>query len=99
MPDLTIEHSSICETNVSWRYEVPGGKYLVTREHTPWGETLYGFTCTCPAFKFKHKECKHIIAADKFCCQWNSECETGPAPEDNLCPTCKGPLKTIRVAV
>jgi len=110
MPDLTIECRPWCKTNEDWEKKVAGsnGKtHTVTWQELPRGsETVYGWTCTCDAFRFGGgKECKHIkaVAASGERCAWNQEAAYGDGecdmPKNHKCPKCGGEMSAIRIGV
>ena len=106
MPELTAIYTMVCESTMEYERRFEGSKgerYKVRYGTTPQGPYQYGWTCTCPAFKFsKGKMCKHIKACQPLRCAWNEGALTGSfmdAPEDGVCPECGGPLRAVGVAV
>lgn len=103
--DMTKEFRRWCPTNRSWSHAVKsssGKTYMVRYGYTPTGDYQYGYTCTCEAFKFGKKECKHIKEAKKHHCMWNHEACMGSIvdiPEDGKCPVCGEELETIAIMV
>lgn len=112
MPDLTIEHAWVCDTNLAWEVAVPsssGGSSHVVRWGRLWGSDIgafgceYGWSCTCPGFQFRlrhrGKLCKHILAVQDRRCGWNRETDPTSDAPDGKCPGCGGPVTSVRVAV
>lgn len=92
-----------CNSNMGWGTDVPsssGGTYTVKFEELPPNAPYqYGFTCTCPGFKFgKGIECKHIKLAKPQFCGWHQQ-HDGGEPKDRKCPKCGGPVSGVRCAV
>ena len=102
MPDLTIETAMVCASNESWQGQYEGSKgeyYTVEWGRKVRGPVQYGWSCSCPAFKFgRGRECKHIEAAKTERCAWNAEMSVGGTDLDK-CPECNGPVSSVRVAV
>jgi hypothetical protein len=103
MPDLSIETAVTCSSNVRWRRKVNGssGKlYWVSWGLVPSGDSLYGWSCTCPDHVHRGRECRHIKASTEFRCGWNAALEpsTGLTIGD-CCPVCQGPLEAFSQAV
>ena len=101
---LSIESFSICPSVHHFHKSVQGstGKYEVVYGPTPEGDYTHGWTCSCPSFRFRGGECKHIKATKSERCAWNQEslCGSGaPRPADGKCPECGSELEVIRVAV
>jgi hypothetical protein len=104
MPDMTVHVWRWCSTNEFWEIVVPGSG---GKEHLVWyGETLqgpyqYGWSCTCPAFKYgSGKECKHIGKVKDQRCGYGWEAACGsPAGMGETCPKCGEPTSVVEVAV
>jgi len=65
MPDLTMEHIRTCADNTYWQKKVKGSRgadYTVTFQLIQ-GEGFW--SCTCPSFKYRQGDCKHITAVAK----------------------------------
>ena len=115
MPDLIIEYARICTTNRQWQMEVLSGDFSKTYA-VKYGRLYpdeearqmedYGWTCTCPAFKFRKKGesvCKHIKDARAHRCAWNCEADpcnrAGHTKGANCCPDCGGSTEVVKVAI
>ena len=111
MPDLNIHTAVTCRTNQEWGpvkvLSSDGSKiYQVTYGRLAhWADTQYGWSCTCPGFKFR-KTCNHIKAVEKSGqrCGWNADLEPGRQPVTTpkgelACPECGGPVSAYRVGV
>jgi SWIM zinc finger len=107
MPDLMPVIARVCATVFEYETFVEGSKgdhYHVQYGRLPPGARYeYGWTCSCPAFQFrKQAECKHIAQVKSKRCAWGEEALCGDfptRPKDGKCPRCKGPLKSVSVAV
>lgn len=108
--DMTEHVTVTCSTNEEWTLMVKGrtGDYVVRWGRLPPdAQTQYGYTCTCPAFKFgRGSMCKHIRAADPQRCGWNGDLELVDVKslstdhEGNpLCPECGAQVRYVKVAV
>jgi hypothetical protein len=100
MPDFTMETAWVCNSNLFWSKKV--GDYEVIWDndrHARRDDCEYGWRCTCPSFKFRGGECKHIRAVKHERCGWNETCEPCPTPSSGRCPDCGGEVSAIRVAV
>ena len=93
MPDFTYEVFYHCASAENWSTQVEGSKgkkYTVTWEQ---GREGHDYTCTCQAFKFGRKACKHIKQveqSDKHC-KWLQFIDGDkPKMENNEahCPKC-----------
>ena len=104
MTDFTTHAHRWCATNEHYSETVEGSKgasYTVTYGRTPRGPYQYGWSCTCPSFKFgKGKECKHIAAVKPNRCAHGQDAVIGsPAHyDDDTCPSCGGETTVIQVA-
>lgn len=59
-------------------------------------------TCSCPAFKYSRaipQSCKHIRQIQADACDWHEKFSDLAQVSPGLCPQCKGPTVTVRVAV
>ena len=103
MPDMNVHAYRWCSTNEHFETVVPGSKgaeYTVTYGRTPSGPYQYGWTCTCPAFKFRGGECKHIKQAEKERCGYGHDAVCGsPSEMGDTCPECGSETTVIQVAV
>lgn len=105
MPELSIVYARVCASNHSWEKSVKGstGTYKVKWGPDYSGRYAYGWSCTCPAFKFsKARTCKHIEAAKSERCGWGHEAYCGSFSEpnpDGSCPKCGGPTEVVKVGV
>ena len=99
MPDLTVENRTVCQTNTSFEASVRGSKgdYQVSYGWSHSSDTQYDWTCTCSAFRFGKKPCKHILAVKPTRCGWNADLSDNGSYD--CCPACGGPVETVRVAV
>jgi SWIM zinc finger len=100
MPDLTIEYYHVCPSTQHFHKQIK--EYSVTYGFQPTGDYQYGWSCTCPHFRFRKTECKHIQAAKEERCAWNEDAYWGsgaPKPADGKCPNCGETLTVIKVAV
>ena len=100
---MDIETFWMCRSNLGWETKVPSSdgktEYTVAFEQTPKGDCEYGFTCTCPRFKFKpNEECKHIKSAKSAFCGWHQQ-HDGGEPVEGKCPECGGEVTGVRCAV
>ena len=104
MPELNIEHRWMCESNRNWRKEVQGngGVYVVE-----WGRVYdrdvdYGFTCTCPGYKYR-KACRHIRDVSGERCAWHEEYNNPEMAEvdhyTRKCPRCGADVEAVRIGV
>ena len=104
MTDFTTHAHRWCSSNEHYSEKVagskPGVEYTVTYGKTPRGPYQYGWSCTCPSFKHRGGECKHIKAVKPNHCRYGWEASCGsPAPfEDDTCPSCGGETSVISVA-
>ena len=104
MRDFIIEYFHVCPSVHSFHKHVTGktGEYDVTYGPTLTGDYTHGWSCTCPQFRFRKGECKHIKAVKGERCAWNEEafCGSGAAkPLSGKCPNCGAELEVIKVAV
>lgn len=85
-----------CASNLSWEIRVQGngGNYIV-RYSKDWHKnpsSMFDYSCTCKAYKFgKGAYCKHIKAAMKLRCGWDSRFDFEPEVKlqgDWFCPRC-----------
>lgn len=104
MPDLTIENRTVCQTNTSFEASVRGSNrgskgidYQVSYGWSQTSDVQYDWTCTCSAFKFGKKPCKHIMAVKPTRCGWNADLSDNGSYD--LCPECGGPVEVVRIAV
>ena len=98
MPDLMTVHFSVCPSVMHYHKSVRGktGDYEVTFEGG------YGWSCSCPSFRFRGEECKHIKSVQADRCAWNEDalCGSGaPRPKNGKCPKCGEPLASVGVGV
>jgi hypothetical protein len=103
MPDLTLEYRYVCPSVLTWHKTVTGksGTYEVSYGYQSTGDYEYGWSCTCPQFKFRKAECKHIKAVKHERCAWNEEafCGGGAQHDDGKCPNCGDMLIAIKIGV
>lgn len=108
MPDLTIENFYACETAEDFLAKVKGSKgtvYEVRFGRVHGKDTMYDWTCTCPAFKFGGgKQCKHIKATIKrgLRCGWNQQFDGGEPVEkdgEKKCPKCGADVIVFQAGV
>ena len=103
MPDFIIQYNQVCASNLYWSKKVKGSKGEVYEVY--FGDHGFGsldWSCSCPAYKYRRKDCKHILAAQKDKCDWGKEAFCGnqtKANIDNTCPKCGGETEVIKVAV
>ena len=92
-----------CSTNEHYQEKVAGSKgaeYTVTYGPTPGGPYQYGWSCTCPSFKHRGGECKHIKAVKPNRCAHGAEAACGsPSPMGETCPECGSETTVISVGV
>jgi len=87
MPDLDVIAMRVCQSSDHWRAEVQGSGsevYRVTFGPTYDNRSSYthGWSCSCPAFRHRHFECKHIRLVKKYRCGWHEQFGgKGPAAE------------------
>ena len=101
MPDLTIEHVCTCPSNLHWHTKIKDYDVTYGDLHVP-GDYQMGWTCTCPHFKFRKQECKHIAEAKLLRCGWGEDAFCGGRPEptkDGKCPDCGEPVEVIKIGV
>jgi hypothetical protein len=114
MPDLTEHTAYVCASVVDEFFENVRSGSTGGRHSVRYGELdpedqhkqgcQYGFTCTCDGYLYRGY-CKHIKQVAAKHCRWNACLDPGllPAKEeetgDLICPECRGPIKTMRVAV
>lgn len=108
-PDLSPMTVYGCESVFDWELEVLGSKgnrYLIkwSTEHKESEKFQYGYSCSCPAYKYQAGECKHIkrIRRENRRCGWNQEVDGGEPDrvEDRLfCPGCGGPVIAYEIYV
>jgi len=93
----------MCKTNEFWQKQVVGSKgsvYTVTfdalshKRH----DVVCDFSCTCQAYKFGKKYCKHIEAVKGDRCGWHQQFDGGEAI-NGKCPQCGGEIVGIVVGV
>lgn len=108
MPDFTIHVTYMCSSCENFEALIKGSKgqfYKVRYGRTPQGPYQYGWSCSCPSFKFNpHNNCKHIVEAmTEEWCGWNNCCEMATPDYDSngnpVCPRCKGSVVPMRIAV
>ena len=88
MPDLTIHPFYFCpSTKTSVKIQSSRGNktYSVYRGRTH--QYDFDWVCTCPAYKYKNGECKHIKLVKVQACTWDQFVDGGEAIE-NKCPQC-----------
>lgn len=91
-----------CAAAVGWHeVEVDSssgkGSYVVTVP--PWG--IDDAVCDCRGYQFRQK-CRHLDAARKQCCDWNSvkrDAQTPVQRMQNICPECGSETITLTVEV
>lgn len=102
---LSIETYKWCSTNEFYQELVNGSNgnvYTVIYGETP-SDSLYKYdwSCTCPQYKFRGGECKHIKNAKENRCAYGSGAASGSPEkiEGDTCPSCGGEVSVIRVGV
>jgi len=104
MPELNIEYRWMCRSNVEWCKEVQGnsGVYVVEWGRVHDRDCDYGFTCTCPGFKYRGT-CRHIREVSSERCAWHQEYNNPEFAEvnddDPKCPRCGGELTSCAIGV
>lgn len=102
-----LENMVQCASWEDFREEVPGSKpgtsYVVCHGYQPPpSRYMYGFSCTCPSFRFAKGEdrtCKHIEAVKSHCCLWHQQFSEEQYKYDGKCPKCGDGVKGVIVAV
>lgn len=101
MTDYTIETRYHCKTTKYWERKV--GKYIVVfdeHSHNNQYNYKYDYSCNCPAYKFgKGKQCKHIIEAIPWHCQWDGKIPACLPNGELACPSCFSSIITLQHAV
>lgn len=91
----------LCESNFYWEKIVPSSdckkEYKVTFERSD-NHVEYDFKCTCPAFKFYNKYCKHINLVKDEKCNYHQQFD-GLEPIDKKCPCCGNDVRSVMCAV
>jgi len=107
MPDLTIETYHHCRSALELSKEVAGSHgetYVVTLSRQNPGPCRSNWHCTCPAFRYRRGDCKHIrrVRADDHC-GWAEFLDGGEPDRDAngnvTCPRCGGPAEAMGWAV
>jgi len=96
-----LEPMAMCSSWERFTKKVAGSKgveYFVTHERQLNGDYEYGFSCTCPSFKFRKGECKHIKEVKGDACLWHQQFDGGEL-KDGKCPRCGGGVKFVMCAV
>lgn len=104
MGDLNIETMYMCRSNEHWQRKVEGSKGAVHTvsfgRHGHKDQTcVMGYSCTCPAFKYRPGDCKHIKAVKGQRCGWHQQMDGGAPTKRGRCPRCNGEVVAIRVGV
>jgi hypothetical protein len=90
MPDLTLETRYHCKSCKYWERNV--GKHIVIfdeHSHQNQYNYQYDYSCSCEAYKFgKGKQCKHIIEARHWHCQWEGRTPSCMPNGELGCPSC-----------
>ena len=90
----------MCESVTHWETTV--GDYIVWYNASDPLETVAGWHCDCADFKYRKRQCKHILQAKELRCNWNWEVLAGSGCWDvvgDKCPRCDGPLVSVKVGV
>ena len=97
-----IEPMSMCSSWETFEAKVMGSAtepYIVAHERLQDGsDYIYGFTCTCPAFKYREGDCKHIDAVRERACLWHQQMDGGES-SNGTCPKCGDSVIGIMCAV
>tara|TARA_Y100000310_G_C20577716_1_gene761304 strand:- start:630 stop:953 length:324 start_codon:yes stop_codon:yes gene_type:complete len=104
--DLPLEPMAMCSSWEHLEVKVKGSKgaeYIVTHGKLRRdADYEYGFSCNCPAFKYRKGECKHIkaVKVDTLLniCLWHQQFDGGAAI-DGMCPKCGNEIIGIMCAV
>lgn len=109
MPDLMDVPFAYCLSNDGWEKAVtsrsrPGITHTVRWEHKHYiGDNVYGFTCTCEHYTYRHVECSHIKKAKDEFCGWDQFMDGGEPLSSvmgvNVCPRCGGEASSRMWAV
>lgn len=105
MPEFTYHPQQICTQLVSHDADVVSSDGKTTYRVHLGGEREWP-TCTCPAYRYPKQvenfggravpvPCKHIHAAEKARCSWQS---SDPETVYQRCPQCGGPVTSVMVA-
>ena len=102
LKDLSLEPMAMCSSWEHFEIKVKGSKgaeYIVTHgKQSKDADYIYGFSCTCPAFKYQKGYCKHIKAVEKKTCLWHQQFDGGVAV-NGTCPQCGNDIIGIMCAV
>jgi hypothetical protein len=105
-----------CESIFEWELEVPSSRnpkdiWVVrwSKEHKESEKFKFGYSCSCPAYKYRPGECKHIkrVRRENRRCGWSQEIDGGEperVEEDGglerlYCPGCGGPVRSYEISV
>ena len=100
MTDYTIETRYHCKSNKYWERKV--GKHIVVfdeHSHKNQYNYQYDYSCSCEAYKFgKGEQCKHIIEARHWHCQWEGKIPSCMPNGELACPSCFSEVITLQHA-
>ena len=115
MPELSSITVFACSSVFDWELEIPGSKPKDTwvvrwsREHKENEKFKFGYSCSCPAYKYRPGECKHIKLARRQNrrCGWSQEIDGGEPEsvgEDGglerlFCPGCGDAVVSYEIKV
>jgi len=57
------------------------------------------YSCTCPSFQYRRKECKHIAEVKASLCGWHEQYSDKAQVTPKVCPRCGKETMTVRVGV
>jgi len=86
-----LEPMAMCSSWERFTKKVEGSKgveHTVTHERQLNGDYEYGFSCTCPSFKFRKGECKHIKEIKGDVCLWHQQFDGDHSDAEGKCPKC-----------
>lgn len=91
MSEFIIQNFYSCNSNKGWYIDVGNWRVTYGPNHKD-PAYLMGYACTCPAYKYKKGDCKHIEQVRNKRCGWSQFLDGGePLDEDGtkLCPNCR----------